>query len=52
MQEKSNELLDKYLYVGLTRATTFLGITYKSHFPQKVNFIKESFIEGNWKDLV
>jgi uncharacterized ubiquitin-like protein YukD len=38
--KKSADLLDKYLYVGLTRATTFLGVTYKEQFPVKSNFLK------------
>lgn len=52
MQEKSDELLDKYLYVGLTRATTFLGITYKLQFPNKLEFIKDSFSDGDWSEFI
>jgi len=52
MQEKSDDLLDKYLYVGLTRATTFLGITHKSKFPEKIKFIENSFSDGNWSEFI
>lgn len=52
MQEKSDELLDKYLYVGLTRATTFLGITYKSQFPHKLEFIEENFSIEDWSAFI
>lgn len=49
---KNPDLIDKYLYVGLTRATTFLGVTYSSMFPEKVSFIQEDFKDGNWKEFI
>lgn len=52
MQEKSDDLLDKYLYVGLTRATTFLGITFKNQFPEKIKFIEKSFSETDWSEFI
>jgi DNA polymerase III delta prime subunit len=52
MQEKSDDLLDKYLYVGLTRATTFLGITFKNQFPEKIKFIEDSFSETDWSEFI
>lgn len=45
-------LLDKYLYVGLTRARNFLAVTYKDHFPGNIDFIKTQFQPGTWQSLV
>ncbi|HZW40299.1 MAG TPA: ATP-binding domain-containing protein [Ignavibacteriaceae bacterium] len=44
-------LVDKYLYVGLTRAGSFLAITYKDHFPKPLKFIQKSLKEGDWSWL-
>jgi superfamily I DNA/RNA helicase len=44
-------LVDKYLYVGLTRAGSFLGVTYKNKFPGPLDFIKSYFSEGDWSWL-
>jgi hypothetical protein len=52
IHDKSPNLLDKYLYVGLTRATTFLGVTYESHFPEKIGFVEDSFQFGNWSEFI
>lgn len=52
IHDKTPDLLDKYLYVGLTRATTFLGVTYKSHFPKKIGFVEDSFQFGNWSEFI
>ena len=40
-------LFDKFLYVGVTRASTYLGITCKSHFPKKIEKTKMMFVD-NW----
>ncbi len=47
--EHHPELLDKYLYVGLTRATTFLGVTYSEKIPDAFGFLEEDFVDGDWK---
>jgi len=45
-----NNLLLKYLYVGLSRATFYLGITLSKNITDKFNFFKDDFIEnGDWK---
>lgn len=46
--EKEPDILDKYLYVGLTRATTFLGVTYKQSFPETLKFLESDFQFGDW----
>ena len=43
------DLVDKILYVGLTRAASHLAVTYKDDFPKKLEYIKSDFILGNWK---
>ncbi len=49
---KVPELIDKYLYVGLTRASSFLAVTYSTEFPEKIHFVKDYFREGDWSKLV
>ncbi len=44
-------LIDKYLYVGLTRAASFLAITFTENFPDKIRFIENDFKTGDWKYL-
>ncbi|EGQ7785255.1 ATP-binding domain-containing protein [Vibrio cholerae] len=41
------ELFDKYLYVGATRAATFLGITCEGSAPKLIDKLRLSFQE-NW----
>ncbi|MBO2550481.1 ATP-binding domain-containing protein [Shewanella algae] len=41
------ELFDKYLYVGATRAATFLGITCEGSTPKLIDKLRTSFQE-NW----
>ena len=45
---KKPQLVDKYLYVGLTRTGSFLAITYKNRFPKPLKFIEKFFKEGDW----
>jgi len=49
---QSPDLVDKYLYVGLTRAASFLAVTYHTRFPEQVNYIEEFFREGDWSSYV
>ena len=44
-------LVDKYLYVGLTRARSFLGITYSQDFPQSLACVRARFQTGDWREL-
>lgn len=46
------ELVEKYLYVGLTRAASFLAVIYTQEFPEKIRFVESDFIEGDWRHLV
>lgn len=48
MHERNPGLVDKYLYVGLTRATTFLGVTYKTRFPDALDIVEDDFKNDNW----
>ncbi len=43
------ELVDKYLYVGLTRATTFMGVTYSTRLPATFEFLEKDLVSGDWK---
>lgn len=52
MAQLSAELLDKYLYVGLTRATTFLTVTHEREFPDEIRYIEDDFSEGDWRAFV
>ena len=48
---KHPALVDRYLYVSLTRATTFLGVTYETAFPEQLKIVETDFEDGNWKIL-
>jgi hypothetical protein len=50
--ENEIKILDKLIYVGLSRATYYLAITLNTDFPHLLQPIKDSFYDGNWsKDL-
>ena len=40
-------LFDKYLYVGVTRATTYLGISCEESLPKQIEHTRNMFID-NW----
>lgn len=44
-----NELLLRYFYVGLSRATFYLAITGRSGVPESISKIKHLFRTGDWK---
>ena len=44
-------LIDKYLYVALTRATAFLGLTYKNSFPPELAVVQNDFAASDWSSL-
>lgn len=49
MAEIHRDLIDKYVYVGLSRARSFLGVTVERQFPQRLQCIAHHFAqEGNW----
>jgi hypothetical protein len=45
MAEKAPTLIEKYLYVGLSRARSFLGTTYTTQFPRKLNCVRKHFAD-------
>lgn len=50
--EQEIKILDKLIYVGLSRATYYLAITLKKDFPALLQPIQHLFYNGNWsKDL-
>lgn len=42
------DLFDRYLYVGVTRAATFLGVTCNRKLPNKLEFIRPNFKTSGW----
>ena len=40
------ELLDKYVYLGLSRARSFLGATYERQFPTRLKAIAHHVVDG------
>jgi DNA helicase IV len=45
----NEDLLDKYIYVGLSRATFYLGITLVNGFPAKLKYLKTLLSnDENW----
>ena len=43
------DLFHKFIYVGLTRAATFLGVTCKTSLPESLTFVRPLFLRGTWK---
>ena len=49
MAEIHKDLIDKYVYVGLSRARSFLGVTIERQFPQRLKSIADHFVQdGSW----
>jgi superfamily I DNA/RNA helicase len=49
MAEIHKDLIDKYVYVGLSRARSFLGVTIERQFPQRLKSIANHFVQdGSW----
>ena len=42
------ELVDKFLYVGVTRAARYLAATCSGDFPDQLRCIVDSFSAGTW----
>lgn len=42
------DLVDKYLYLGLTRAVQFLGVTVREALPASLECIRSHLLESNW----
>ena len=45
MSEIHKELIEKYLYVGLSRARSFLGVAYERQFPQRLQCVESHFVQ-------
>lgn len=48
---KKDELINKYIYVGLSRANFFLGVTLSEKFSGCLEYLEPLFQEGNWNEL-
>ena len=44
------KLFDKYLYVGTTRAATYLGVTCENALPTAIETLRPMFV-NEWKDM-
>ncbi len=45
LAEEKPLLFDKYLYVGVTRATTYLGVTSEKSLPKQIEHTREMFMD-------
>ncbi len=45
MADKAPALVEKYLYVGLSRARSYLGVTYSTQFPRKLSCVRKHFAD-------
>jgi hypothetical protein len=45
MAEAAPDLVARYLYVGLSRARSFLGIVYTSQFPRRLQSVRSHFAD-------
>lgn len=48
LAESLPDLFDKYLYVGVTRAAAFLGISCRGKLPEKMESMREYFVSDVW----
>jgi hypothetical protein len=42
------DLFHRLLYVGVTRAATFLGVTCEGVLPERLERLRDHFVEGGW----
>lgn len=42
------DLLDRYLYVGVSRASFYLAITLNKKLPERLDYLESMFYEGTW----
>jgi hypothetical protein len=52
MAEFTPGLVDRFLYVGLTRARNFLGVTTDGNFPEALAHVSSFFKQGTWANLM
>jgi DNA helicase IV len=43
LAERLPDLFDRYLYVGITRAATYLGVTCEASLPTRLDFVRPRF---------
>jgi hypothetical protein len=48
LADRLPDLVQKYLYVGITRAATFLALTCENKLPQSLEFIRPLLFTSNW----
>jgi DNA helicase IV len=48
LAELMPDLFDRYIYVGVTRAATFLGVTCNAQLPEKLERIRPLLSSGGW----
>jgi len=51
LAEQQPELFDKYLYVGITRAATYLGITCNKVLPTSISTLHQMFV-NDWSTSI
>ncbi len=45
MAEKTPDLIERYLYVGLSRARSYLGVTCSTQFPRRLSAVRKHFAD-------
>jgi hypothetical protein len=52
MASANPDLVGRFLYVGLTRARSFLGVTHSGNFPNELSHVAAHFAPGTWQQLI
>ena len=45
-------LVDRFIYVGLSRARSFLAVTTQGEFPDELRHVASLFKQGTWRHLL
>ena len=48
LAERLPDLFDRYLYVAVSRAATFLAVTNEGNLPQRLESVRSQFSTGTW----
>jgi len=48
LKVEEEDMLDRFLYVGVSRASFYLGITVNEELPERLNYLSDLFHEGSW----
>jgi superfamily I DNA/RNA helicase len=48
LAERLPELFDRYFYVGVSRAATYLGVTCNAALPERLEEVRRYFGQGDW----